>query len=248
MPGVHYAPVDTVAEIPAAIRRHKPVQTSRPRRSPALRNLRAGKVQGLLPKWPVGRLPCRRLREDDAFARQLALAGQQRMAQMDVEEVTHYCYQMLKGYAAMQRFKPKRDPRSFEVNCEDDLIRRYSRMAVGGSGAVDLESRYLTENNATCLRPPAKGEQLGPPAWGGSYDGSKVPCLAAHDLSAPAEKGVCEEGGSGRIADGPDWDVAEAYAGGSLPNWHDPDPADTGRASRVMKWRNVQTISADVRQ
>lgn len=37
------------------------------------------------------------------------------MATMDVDEVAHYCYQMLKAYAALQNFKPKRDPRSWEV-------------------------------------------------------------------------------------------------------------------------------------
>ena len=65
----------------------------------------------------------RRLQADDAYARSIALAGQELMAQMDTEEVAHYCYRMLKGYAAMQKFTPKRDPRSWEVNCEDDLVR-----------------------------------------------------------------------------------------------------------------------------
>lgn len=45
----------------------------------------------------------------------IALAGQAQMASLDVDEVAHYCYQMLKGYAALQKFVPKRDPRSWEV-------------------------------------------------------------------------------------------------------------------------------------
>ena len=34
----------------------------------------------------------------------------------DPNQVTNFAYQMLKGYAALQRFTPKRDPRSWEVN------------------------------------------------------------------------------------------------------------------------------------
>ena len=35
----------------------------------------------------------------------------------------------------------------------------------------------------------AGGAVLGPPGWGGAYKGTKVPCLAAHDIHAPLEKG-----------------------------------------------------------
>ncbi len=208
VPGVHYAPVDTVDEIPDAIRR---------------------------------------MQADDAFARSLAEAGQARMAQMDLHEVTHYCYQMLKGYAKLQRFKPRRDPRSWEVNCEDDLVRHYAR-AVGRStsGYSNLEQRYITEDNASCIRPPPAGARLGPPGWGGAYNGSKVPCLAAHDLSAKEEKGVCDASNPTRDADGPDWDRPEAYVGGSLPDWRERDPADTGIGPPVVPWRNVRTASVVV--
>ena len=72
------------------------------------------------------------------LSKAMALAGQERMAQMDTEEVTNFAFQMLKGYAALQRFKPKRDPRSWEVNCEDDLTRHYDR---GG----ETKWRYLTQ-------------------------------------------------------------------------------------------------------
>jgi len=43
---------------------------------------------------------------------------------------------MLRGYAALQRFTPKRDLRLFEVNCEDDLVRHYDR-------GLMLKQRYL---------------------------------------------------------------------------------------------------------
>ena len=177
------------------------------------------------------------------FARQLAHAGRERMAQMDVHEVTHYCYQMLKGYAALQRFKPKRDPRSWEVNCEDDLVRHYARSPLG-SGGVELVDRYLTEDNATCLRPPPAGMALGPPGWGGAWAGSHVPCLGAHDLSAAEEKGACEPERARKGGDGPDWDIPEAYKGGALPDWKTPDPADVGKETSITPWTNVRTVSA----
>lgn len=175
----------------------------------------------------------RRLQADDAYARSIALAGQELMAQMDTEEVTHYCYRMLQGYAALQRFKPRRDPRSWEVNCEDDLVRHYDR-------GNEIQWRYLTEDNATCLRPPAPGEPLSAPGWGGAWRGTHPPCLASHDLSAKEEKGVCEVGApkyksSGRH-DGPDWDIPEAYVGGALPDWSKEDPALTGKAAAVIAY------------
>ena len=36
--------------------------------------------------------------------------------------------------------------------------------------------------------------------------------------------------------DGPDWDVADAYKGGALPDWTDSDPALTGKGARTMPW------------
>ena len=185
LPGIHYAPVDTVDELPDAIKR---------------------------------------LQADDSFARGIALAGQERMAQMDVHEVTHYCYQMLKAYAKLQRFKPVRDPRSWEVNCEDDLVRHYDRDGT-------LTPKYVTEDNSTCLRPPQKGETLGPPGWGGAYKGTKVPCLAAHDIHAPLEKGVCDADHKSRHLEGPDWDHNMSLWPGALPDWSKPDPAAIGRGS-----------------
>ena len=49
----------------------------------------------------------RRLQADPAYAKAIAVAGQERMAQMDTDEVAHYCYQMLRSYAAIQRFTPR---------------------------------------------------------------------------------------------------------------------------------------------
>ena len=40
----------------------------------------------------------RRLQADQPYARAIARAGQERMAQMDTDEVAHFCYTMLKGY------------------------------------------------------------------------------------------------------------------------------------------------------
>ncbi|EOD34076.1 hypothetical protein EMIHUDRAFT_441372 [Emiliania huxleyi CCMP1516] len=186
----------------------------------------------------------RELQRDPEYARSLAQRGFERMLQMDTAEVTHYCYEMLKGYAALQRFTPKRDPRSIEINCEDDLIRHYDR-GRGDTYAGVLQERYLTQDNSTCLRPPSAGAPLGPPGWGGAFNGTKPPCLASHDLAAKEEVGVCDKGTpqharSGRY-DGPDWDVPEAYKGGALPDWTDRDPADSGKGARVNPYNpNVQ--------
>ena len=84
------------------------------------------------------------------MAKGIALAGQERMAQMDTEEVTNFAFQMLKGYAALQRFKPKRDPRSWEVNCEDDLTRHYDR---GG----ETKWRYLTQVSSSSSSSSSRG-------------------------------------------------------------------------------------------
>lgn len=175
----------------------------------------------------------RRLQKDPVWAETIAKAGQERMAAMDTDEVAHYAYQMLKGYAALQRFKPKRDPRSWEVNCEDDLVRHYDRGNM-------LQQRYLVEDNSTCLRPPPKDGPFEPPGYGGDWKGSHAPCLAAHDLSAKEEVGVCTPGtrqyaASGKY-DGPDWDIPEAYKGGALPDWTDADPAMTGKGARVIPY------------
>jgi len=192
VPGVHYAPVDTVEEVPATIRR---------------------------------------LQADPAFAKRIALAGQAQMATMDVDEVSHYCYQMLRQYAGLQRFTPRRDPRSWEVNCEDDLVRHYDRGTM-------LKELYLVQDNSSCLRPPPAGAPLSAPGWGGSWNGSHPPCLSSHDLSAKEEVGVCEEGtpqyrASGHW-DGPDWDFKDAYKGGATPDWKARDPAITGQGAATI--------------
>jgi len=175
----------------------------------------------------------RQLQANPAWAESIARAGQEQIASMDVDEVANYCYQMLRGYAKLQRFKPKRDPRSWEVNCEDDLVRHYDRGAM-------LKDLYLVQDNSSCLRPPPAGTPLQAPGWGGAWAGSHPPCLASHDLSAPAEVGVCTPGtpqhqASGRL-DGPDWDLPEAYKGGALVDWTTEDPAASGKGSKVVPW------------
>jgi len=194
IPGIHYASVDTVEEVPAMIRR---------------------------------------LQADPAWAESMARAGQAQISSLDTREVAHYCYQMLKAYAAMQRFVPKRDPRSWEVNCEDDMVRHYDRGSM-------LQNLYLVQDNSSCLRPPAADAPIVAPHYGGSYAGSHPPCLASHDLSAPAEVGVCTKGTiqykSSGILDGPDWDVPEAYKGGALPDWSDQDPAISGKGAKTIPY------------
>ena len=200
IPGVHYAAVETVEEVPGMIRR---------------------------------------LQADPEYAKSIARAGQERMAQMDTDEVAHYCYQMIKAYATSQRFTPKRDPRSWEVNCEDDLVRHYDRGTM-------LQERYLVQDNSSCLRPPPANAAVSAPGYGGDYSGTHPPCLTSHDLAAKEEVGVCTEGtrqwqASGRF-DGPDWDTPEAYKGGALPDWTDADPHDTGKAARVIPYGKTEAV------
>ena len=181
----------------------------------------------------------RRLQADPEWAQRIATAGQERMAEMDTDEVANYCYQMLKGYAALQRFKPKRDPRSWEMNCEDDMVRHYDRGSM-------LGGRYLVGDNSSCLRPPPATGPFKAPSYGGSWNGTHPPCLSAHDLSAKEENGVCTAGtrmyfASGRF-DGPDWDTPEAYKGGALPDWTDADPAMTGKPARVIPYGKTEGV------
>lgn len=68
------------------------------------------------------------------------------MSTMDFYEVTHYLATMFKEYGQRMNYKPVPDPRSFEVNCEDDLWRHYN---IHGELLV-----HLTEDNTTCLFPP----------------------------------------------------------------------------------------------
>ena len=216
VPGIHYVQVDTVEEVPAAIRT----------------------LQG-----------------DPAYAKAIATAGYERMSQMDVEEVSHYCFQMMKAYAALQRFKPKRDPRSWEVNCEDDMVRDAESRTYADTYAhvpwcvaaylpwhavhvstcmlqvrhydrgVELQKRYIVQDNSSCLRPPAESTLVAP-GWGGAYAGTHPPCLSSHDLSAKEEVGVCTPGtpqfSYSGVHDGPDWDFPEAYKGGALARHSGP--------------------------
>ena len=108
------------------------------------------------------------------------------------------------------------------------------------AGTLLLQGLYLVEDNSSCLRPPPVGAPLAAPNWGGAYAKTHPPCLASHDLSAPAEVGVCTPGSaqfaaSGRL-DGPDWDVPEAYKGGALPEWGAEDPAVSGKGAPTVPY------------
>ena len=113
------------------------------------------------------------LQMNDDIAARIADNGRRRMLALDTPTVLRYCAELLRAYAKRQTFRPSRVDASVEIACEDDLVRRYDR-----DGHLQ---RYLTQDNATCLR---LQRPLRPPGWGGAYDGSKVPCLAAHDLRA----------------------------------------------------------------
>jgi len=116
----------------------------------------------------------RYLRDNPTVAQSIAAAGTKRMSTMDFYEVTHYLATMFKEYGQRMNYKPVPDPRSFEVNCEDDLWRHYN---IHGELLV-----HLTEDNTTCLFPPDPRVPLGPPAWGGYWRGSGVECHVANDL------------------------------------------------------------------
>ena len=49
----------------------------------------------------------------------------------------------------------------------------------------------MTGDNSTCMRPIAPGTKLGPPGWGGAYNGSKPRCVASHDLRSFAQPTAC---------------------------------------------------------
>ena len=180
----------------------------------------------------------RRLQADPEWAQRIATAGQERMAEMDTDEVANYCYQMLKGYAALQRFKPKRDPRSWEMNCEDDMVRHYDRGSM-------LGGRYLVGDNSTCLRPPPAAGPFKAPSYGGSWNGTH-PRVCPRDLSGrrmesvrPAR--VCILRLGDLMAD---WDTPEAYKGGALPDWTDADPAMTGKPARVIPYGKTEGVTS----
>mmetsp|Transcript_41500 Transcript_41500/g.50296 ORF Transcript_41500/g.50296 Transcript_41500/m.50296 type:complete len:545 (+) Transcript_41500:180-1814(+) len=124
------------------------------------------------------------LENDQERARRIAEAGTARMKSMDMLEVTKYVATALKGYASRMNYKPRIEDtkKSFEVNCEDDLWRHYE--------VRNEHEMWYTQNNATCLHPPAP-EDIKAPGWGGAYHGSSPTCSQANDLYELPE--ICDK-------------------------------------------------------
>jgi protein glucosyltransferase len=119
----------------------------------------------------------RRLRADpaaEAHARRVGAAGAARMGALSLAEVMTYCAKLLRGYAARQAFVPRPAEGAFEVNCVDDLWRHYDK-----DSRAPWFRHMLTEDNATCIRTPTP--PFAPPAFGGAYRGTRVPCRAANN-------------------------------------------------------------------
>ena len=75
-------------------------------------------------------------------------------------------------------------PGAVAINCEDDLWRHYARERW-------FMEKYVVQDNATCVTPIRRGAALGPPGWGGAYNGSKPRCVASHDLRPIAQPDAC---------------------------------------------------------
>ena len=125
------------------------------------------------------------LRKNDSYARSVAQAGRERLKALDVAVVTDFMAELLTEYAARQTFKVVPAQGATPIDCEDDLWRHYARDRT-------FLRHFLTEDNATCVHPPSAGATLGPPGWGGAYRGSKVRCVASHDLRSFAQPDACK--------------------------------------------------------
>ena len=124
------------------------------------------------------------LRQNDDYARSVALAGRARMSRLDVGALTDFMAEAFTQYARLQTFTPVVQPGAVHINCEDDLWRHYSLSKA-------WMRNYLMYDNTTCVHPPKPGTVLGPPGWGGSYAGSKPRCYASHDLGPKAQPDAC---------------------------------------------------------
>ena len=125
------------------------------------------------------------LRENDDYARAVAMAGRARMSSLDVGAVTDFMAEVLREYAKRMSFPVNApQPGAVRIECEDDLWRHYAL----SKGWAQI---YMMQDNATCVHPPKKGATLGPPGWGGSYAGSKPRCYASHDLGPKAQPDAC---------------------------------------------------------
>ena len=150
------------------------------------------------------------LRENDDYARAVAQAGRARMSSLDVGALTDFMAEVFAQYARRQAFQVRPQPGAVRIECEDDLWRHYAL-------SRPWLDNYLMLDNATCVHPPAKGEKLGPPGWGGAYRGSKPRCTASHDLAEIAQPHACEY-------DKP-YSTSESWEPfGSWPKPHERDP------------------------
>ena len=150
------------------------------------------------------------LRRNDSYARAVAEAGRARMAALDVGAVTDFMAELLTGYAKRQTFKVVPTKGAVRVDCEDDLWRHYARDR-------PFLRHYMTEDNASCIHPIKPGAKLGPPGWGGAYTGSKVRCVASHDLRSFAQPDACISYAS--------WLGGTSFAG--FDEWPKDHPSDT---------------------
>jgi len=126
------------------------------------------------------------LRRNDSYARAVAQAGRARMSALDSAEASKFLAELLTGYSKLQTFKVRPHPGSARIDCEDDLWRHYAR-------ETWFLGKYLMRDNATCIHPIRPSASLGPPGWGGAYNGSKVRCVASHDLLPHAQPDACKK-------------------------------------------------------
>jgi hypothetical protein len=128
------------------------------------------------------------LKKHDSYARAVAMAGRARMASLTVDAVADFMAELLTQYAQKQVFKPMPQPGAVKVACEDDLWRHYARDPY-------WMAHYLMQDNQTCTRPMSTGRKMEAPGWGGAYTGSKVRCVASHDLRTFAQPDACARRG-----------------------------------------------------
>lgn len=125
------------------------------------------------------------LKSHDAYARSVAHAGRARMAMLDIRAIAAFNAELFRQYATRQRFRVKPLAGAVRIECEDDLWRHYAR-------DPNFLRHYKVEDNATCIHKisgPFK-----PPGYGGAYNGSKVRCVASHDLRQMAQPMMCTPG------------------------------------------------------
>ena len=124
------------------------------------------------------------LKRNDSYARAVAEAGRARLAALDTEAITGFVAMLLTEYAKRQAFKVRPGAGAAPIDCEDDLWRHYGRDR-------NFINHFQMEDNATCVHPIPPDATLGPPAWGGAYAGTKVRCVASHDLRPFAQPDAC---------------------------------------------------------